>query len=248
MENNIIQLNTDIYGLHSYQDKSGNDITFNVFFTKEKEDTHLTQLIVQAMVNEEVAGYICLIYLSEENKKNYYNNTWEFYYNQKMSVSLKNLFYNDWSSFCKETKKSFNTDIHTVEDFKNFVNIRFDNDYKKFISYYLNKPYPEIVTIYSDNDIYCKDFSSYPFFNMKRKATNFLNKGIANALYHCACHILKKDRLYLHASNSQTVDGQRMWKCLEKNSKFLMLSDNYWDNLTTDRKNIIQIQRKCITI
>lgn len=248
IENKMIELNTKLYDLPSYEDKNGNKIDFNIFFFKTKEESCLTQLILQASVNNEVAGYISLLYLSEENKKTYFNSPWDFYYNQKMPVHLKHLFNNDWTSFCNEIKNSYMVDILSKEDFKVFATNNVNNEYKKFISYYLNKPYPEIVTVYSDDDKNCKDFSEFPFMNIKRKATNFLGQGIANAIYHCACQVLKKENMSLYASNNQTADGQRMWKQLEKNPKFLTLSDSYWGSLTTDRKNIIEVQRKSLTI
>lgn len=248
MHNTIIQLNTDIYRFPSYQDKKGNDIEFNAFLLNEREDSHLTQLVVQASIDKEIAGYISLIYLSDENKFKYFNTPWDFYYNQKMQPYLKNLFCNDWLSFCKEINKIYEVDISTTEEFKLFATKIVDNEYKKFISYYLNKPYPEIVTVYSDKDKNFKNFSEFPFLNIERKKINFLNRGIANAIYHFSCQILKKNNMCLYASNNQTSDGQRMWEKLEKNPKFLTLSDNYWGNLTTDRKNLINIQRKGITI
>lgn len=248
MQDTVIELDKTIYNLDTYIDKKGQFIDFNIFFIEEREESHLTQFIIQASVNGEMAGYISLLYLSQEIKNKYFSTPWDFYYHKKMSSHLKSLFHNDFSKFCQEIKNSFDIDIYTPEEFKSYASQKIENDYKKFISFYLNKPYPEIVTVYSDSDKTSKDFSEFPFMNQQRNPTNFLGRGIANAIYHSACQILKKNNMCLHASNNQTLDGQRMWQHLVKNPKFFTLSDNYWGSLTTDRKNIVKLSRKKITV
>lgn len=248
MQDTVIKLDKKHYHLDTYIDKKGQCIDFNIFFIEDREESHFNQLIVQASVNNEVAGYISLFYLSEENKNKYFNTPWDFYYNKKMSSYLKNLFHNDFSKFSHEVKNSFDIDVKNQEEFKIYAIQKVENDYKKFISFYLNKPYPEIVTVYSDSDKTSKNFSEFPFVNHPRKNTNFLGRGIANALYHCACKILKKDNMFLHASTNQTADGQRMWQQLTKNPKFFILSDNYWGSFTTDRQNIVELTRKKLTV
>lgn len=248
MNKNIIQLDKKNYSLDLYVDKQGRTIDFNIFFIEEREISHLTQLIVQASVDNEVAGYMSLLYLSDNNKTKYFNNTWDFYYNSKMSCHLKNLFHNDFPYFREEIQRIFDIFITDKKDFQIYINQRFNNDYNKFISFHLQKPYPELITVYSESDKNSKNFSEFPFTSQARKPINFLGLGIANAIYHCACHILKKHNMCLYASANQTADGKRMWKHITKNPQFLALTDHYLGNLNTDRKNIIQLSRAKITL
>lgn len=248
MKNTIQELNKDLYQLETYQDKDGNKILFDLFFIEEREESHLSQFIVQASIDGEIAGYMSILYLSDTNKSKYFNSAWDYYYHKKMPLNLKTLFDKKDNDFFKKVHELFNVKLDTQEEFKHFAEKFVENEYKKLLSFYWNKPYPEIVTVYSEQDKKFKDFSDFPFMSYSRKNINFLGKGIANAIYHCACHILKKENLYLYESNNQTLDGKRMWSRLEKNPKFLTLSDTYYDTLTTNRNNIIELERKKITI
>lgn len=242
----VEKLNCDF--LKNYVDKKNQPIDFDVFFIKEKEESHLSQYIIQANSNGEMAGYMSLLFLSKENKEKYFNTAWDFYFNKKISKHLKNLYLNNWELFKKEVKNSFDLDVNSQEDFQNWAIKNSENDYKKFLSFYLEKPYPEIVAVYSNCDTKYKDFSEFPFMSFSRKPINFLGQGFGTALYHAACNILKNNNLELHSSNNQTEDGQRMWRQVEKNSNFLVMSDSYFTNLTSDRKNLIEVHRKKLTI
>ncbi len=242
----VEKLNCDF--LTNYVDKNNQPIDFDVFYIKDKEESHLSQYIIQANSNGEMAGYISLLFLSKENKEIYFNTCWDFYFNKKMSKHLKNLYVNDWDSFIKEVKNSFDIQIQSKEDFQNWAVKYSENDYKKFLSFYLEKPYPEIVAVYSNCDAKYKDFSEFPFMSFSRKPINFLGNGFGNALYHASCTFLKNKGLALYASNNQTEDGQRMWRQVEKNNNFLVLSDSYFTTLTSDRKNLIEVHRKKLTV
>lgn len=242
----VKKLNSDF--LTNYFDKNNQPIDFDVFYIKDKEESHFSQYIIQANSNGEMAGYISLLFLSKENKEIYFNTCWDFYFNKKMSKHLKNLYLNDWDTFIKEVKNSFDIQIQSKEDFQNWAVKYSENDYKKFLSFYLEKPYPEIVAVYSNCDAKYKDFSEFPFMSFSRRPINFLGNGFGNALYHAACKVLKNDNLELHASNNQTEDGQRMWRQVEKNNNFLVMSDSYLTSLTSDRKSLIEVKRKKLTI
>lgn len=248
MQDIVLELNPNDYGLYGYQDKLGENIEFKLFFVNDKESSHFSQLIVQANVENEMAGYISLLYLSEENKNKYFSSVWDFYLNSKMSFNLKSLLDKDSELFCNEVNKVFNLQINTVEDFKNYIEKLFYNDYTKFISFHFNKPYPELVTVYSDSEKTCKDFSELPFMNVERKRKNFLNRGIANAIHHAACSILKQKNMFLHASNNNTEDGKRLWENLTKNPKFLTLSDTYLGALTNNREQLVEFKRHKLTV
>lgn len=234
--------------INHYFTKDFKPINFDCFYINDKEDSHMSQLIIQASVDGEVAGYISLLYLSEENKNKYFSTALDYYFNKKMSKKIFELYNDNFEQFCINFNNIYDSKINNKNDFIEYVEKEISNDYKKFISFYLNKPYTEIVTVYNEDDYKSKDFSEFPFLTIKRNNINFSGKGIATALYHCACKILKKDNLNLYASNNQTKDGQRMWMSFENNPKFLNISDNYYGSLTTDRKGIIEIQRKGITI
>lgn len=248
MQDIVLELNTDNYDLKCYEDKIGNKIDFKVFFINDRESSHLSQLIVQAYIKNEVAGYISLLYLSNENKDKYFSSVWDFYYNKKMPGYLKSLLKNDTQLFCTHVNQAFNIQVHNLQEFKNYTEKLFYNEYTKFISFHLNKPYPELVTVYSDSDKTSKDFSEIPFMNLERPKINFLNKGIANAIHHAACSILKKQNMFLYASNNNTEDGKRLWKHLTKNPKFITLSDCYLGTLTQNREQLVQCTRHKITI
>lgn len=248
MQDIVLQLNTYDCNLQGYQDKLGHTIHFNVFFINDRESSHLTQLIVQANIDNEVAGYISLLYLSEDNKNKYFSSVWDYYYHKKMSAHLKSLLENDVGTFCTAVNQSFNIKVTNLEQFKDYIQDLFSNEYTKFMSFYLNKPYPELVTVYSENDKTCKHFTEIPFINVERKKTNFLNRGIANAIHHAACTILKKQNMFLYASNNNTEDGKRLWQHLTKNPKFITLSDYYLGTLTNNRDKLIQLQRHKLTV
>lgn len=248
MQDIVLELNTDNYDLKCYEDKIGNKIDFKVFFINDRESSHLSQLIVQAYIENEVAGYISLLYLSNENKDKYFSSVWDFYYHKKMPGYLKSLLKNDTQLFCTHVNQAFNIQVNTLQEFKNYTEKLFYNEYTKFISFHLNKPYPELVTVYSDSDKTSKDFSEIPFINIERPRINFLNKGIANAIHHAACAILKKQNMFLYASNNNTEDGKRLWKHLTKNPKFITLSDCYLGTLTQNREQLVQCTRHKITI
>lgn len=248
MHDIVIELNAHDYNLEDYKDKAGHTIDFKVFFINDREISHFTQLIVQASVENEIAGYISLIYLSQENKEKYFSSVWDFYYHKKMSGHLKSLLKNDIPGFCAAVNQYFHIQVNSVEEFKDYIKQLFDNEYTKFISFHLNKPYPELVTVYSDTDKICKDFSEIPFMNMERKKINFLNRGIANAIHHAACTILKQQDMYLYASNNNTEDGKRLWQHLTKNPKFITLSDYYMGTLTNNREQLVQLKRHKLTV
>lgn len=248
MQDIVLQLNIYDSDLQGYQDKLGHNIDFNVFFINDRESSHLTQLILQANVGKEVAGYISLLYLSQENKDKYFSSVWDFYYNKKMSGHLKSLLNKDSEAFCTQVSQLLNIHINNVEEFKNYTEKLFYNEYTKFISFHLNKPYPELVTVYSDLDKTCKDFSEIPFMSIERNRTNFLNRGIANAIHHAACSILKKQNMFLYASNNNTEDGKRLWQHLTKNPKFITLSDHYLGTLTQNREQLVEFKRHKLTV
>ena len=244
----LLKKNIQDYNLNYYSTYDNKPITFDCFFINEHEDSHMTQLIVKASFNGEMAGYISLLYLSEENKNKYFSNVIDYYFNKKISKYFKDLYQQDFHKFCLEFNHIYNTSINNKSEFNEYIEKQTTNDYIKFISFYLNKPYPEIVAVYSEQDLKSKDFSEFPFMSNPRKLTNFLGKGIGTSLYHASCVILKKENLELYASNNQTEDGQRMWRHLSQNSKFITLSDTYLTSLTQDRNNVIEMKRKKITI
>lgn len=206
----------------------------------------------EAIVGNEIAGYILLGYIDEAYKDTFFPTILDWYIHRFMDNLTKNQWLNHDESALKNVALRFDIDkenmvdlkqelIHTLSQSRHFA------AYTSFCSYWVGKPNVEYSCVYHSNDKLQKDFSSYPFTHISREGKNFRSQGIAQKLYEVAADYLKTKNLYVYASTTQTEDGQKMWRIMENHPQFTMLSEALQTTKTTQRNELITQTRLKIT-
>lgn len=220
------------------------DFKCHTYTSEQLEDNPFNYNVIQALVDNQVAGYILTAYISEETQKKLFKSPLDYFIYYHTNERIKQLYvakkYSDIIELLFE-KTSFhelkqkydlinpeNKNTLSLKTLNNFAYKNYLSKYSNFLTQWLNKPNVEMICVYNDLDKKQKDFTSYPFIQEPRLVlTNFRGQGIAQSLYAKACHILQQQNLYLYASNTQTENGQKMWKILENHPKFQVCLDSY---------------------
>lgn len=268
MPSSFIQLPKNLIE-DSFYTKSNMPITFDCYhyFSEELDNIPFNYTAVQALVDNEVAGYILISYLSQETKDKFFQSPLDYFiyyhaseevksfyyqkqYDKVQDIILKNNKFLEISDIYKsllcekyEECKIENLSLQTLEL---FAHKHYFTKHSNFITQWLNKPNVEMICVYNELDKKVKNFTSYPFTQeVRENLISFRGQGIAQSLYAKAGSILQQNNLHLYASNTQTSNGQKMWSILENHPKFQVCLDSYAVYLQPSQ--IIQ-RKKLITL
>lgn len=237
---------TDIstqYNFNNLFTNKNKKIDFNIYYDNNKESSHFCNYIIEAVVDNQIAGHISILYLSDENKKKYFNTIIDYYLLLKLP-NLKNLYHSNETNFYEKFNSLFKLNISNKNEFTHYLNSNFTKQYLNFLSSYLNKPYVEMISVYDENTFTRKDFTQDPIQYVKRDNINFQKLGIASTLYEVSSKILNEHQLYIHNSKCQTKEGEHLWKSFEKNNKFTVLTQSHKEYLSNLDTHYSMINRK----
>lgn len=204
---------------------------------------------IEAIINNEKAGYILLSNLSDTIKKAFLDTPLDWYIHKYCSNHIKN----NWLQGIEKDK--------CLTDIKNMLNISMDYDVKaindylantsyglnyiSFINYWHNKGNVEYICVYSNEDKNYKSFENFPFEHHEREVrTHYKGQGIGQALYLVGSSLLDKLNLHIYESNTQTEEGKKVFGKLTKHPKFNVISESILSITTQNRKELVSIDRR----
>lgn len=246
-------------------------IDFKIHFVKEEPTVNRHSIYslfsVEALINNEPAGYILLSYISEDIKNKYFNNILEYYiYRHSDSESIEEAYQNnDLENLCLLLNKKLGSGYQlfgfseplpyttkTIQKhfniLKTYIEEKYTNHYADFISYSYNRPTVEMMRVYNEKDSKYKTFHTCPAEECPRNPNSFRSKGISQALYAVGGLVTQFYGMNLYASATQTEDGKKMWNILEQLPHFKVLIDSFNTVNTTNRKQLIIKERKKLIV
>lgn len=213
--------------------------------------------VIEAIVNNQKAGYLLLGFISNKFKEKFLNNPLDWYVHRYGNTQLKKDWLIDHSLGFKSVANILQTEIpinllqNEIYDFLNNIvsTSSLGLNYQSYLNYWLDKPNVEYSCVYSKDDEREKNFGGLPFDYVKRKSlTNFRGLGIAQKLYWVGSKLIQTLDLQVYSSNTQTADGKKIWVILENLPNFQIISDAFLTTTTTNRKNLILEERKKILV
>lgn len=204
---------------------------------------------IEAIINNEKAGYILLSNLSSPIKENFLNTTLDWYIHKYGSNQLKNNWLHniDKKQCLIEVENMLqvncNSDFNTINEYLN--KSTYGLNYISFMNYWHNKGNVEYICVYSKDDKNYKSFESYPFEHHEREQkTHYKGQGIGQALYLIGSILLDKLDLHIYESNTQTEEGKMVFGKLTKHPKFNVISESILTTTTKNRKELIPLERR----
>ena len=195
--------------------------------------------VIQALINDEVVGYVKLTQISKEKAKKLIEPFDYFIY--KIYASNETLIsayeQNDYKTLLsKLALRTLNLSQEKLEsmsksevnqlyyDYKNLINKDYETQFKSFYDYWVNKPNIELIKVFSDEEKTYTDYFIAEHPQVERKnLTNWRGQGVGAALYEDCIDWCDKQGLCLWASLTRTDDAKKMWQLMEKMPKFTMI-------------------------
>lgn len=189
-------------------------------------------IYIQMFHNDEMIGYANLSFISQPSAHDYLKNPFDFFI---YKINCSNLVLK--KAYKKQNIEKILTllnipfsqedKISIYQDFYKKIEKDYQNAYQNFYDYWVEKPSIDIITIFSEKDIYFTDFF-HQQEKQKRLPISYQGQGYGKLFYQFIINLLQKKNYYLWESKTQTEDAKKVWKSLEKNKQFQLLSSSFF--------------------